>query len=203
MTSTQIGMHLLCICGSLCVFPKAQNLTCPMQRGIAILGVWVDTSGGGVGTTAGRPPARPHRAQGGPRAQPALAWLACLLCLALAWSGLGLSCLPCQQQQRRRSRRRPPKAAGCCCWQGIQDRPMPDQVKAMHDNQASQAKAAMFDQHLDVVFRPSFVAIQKRFHPETIFFPRSPSDAIWKRCWGSRSGDHRPLRPEPPRPLAP
>ena len=42
------------------------------------------------------------------RAQPAhpwaqnlaLAWLACLLCPALAWSGLGLSCLPCQQQQR-------------------------------------------------------------------------------------------------------
>ena len=30
---------------------------------------------------------------------PALAWLACLLCPALAWSGLGLSCLPCQQQQ--------------------------------------------------------------------------------------------------------
>ena len=25
--------------------------------------------------------------------------LACLLCLALAWSGLVLSCLPCQQQQ--------------------------------------------------------------------------------------------------------
>ena len=25
----------------------------------------------------------------------ALAWLECLLCLALAWSGLGLSCLPC------------------------------------------------------------------------------------------------------------
>ena len=33
----------------------------------------------------------------------ALAWLACLLCPALAWSGLGLPCLPClglvQQQQ--------------------------------------------------------------------------------------------------------
>ena len=62
---------------------------------------------------------------------PALAWLACLLCLALAWSGPGLSCLLCQQQQqRRRSRRRPPKAAGCCCWtrprqgrRGRQDRP--------------------------------------------------------------------------------
>ena len=26
---------------------------------------------------------------------PALAWLACLLCPALAWSGLGLPCLPC------------------------------------------------------------------------------------------------------------
>ena len=34
----------------------------------------------------------------GPMGKPqniALAWLACLLCLALAWSGLGLSCLPC------------------------------------------------------------------------------------------------------------
>ena len=51
----------------------------------------------------------------------ALAWLACLLCPALAWSGLGLPCLPClglvQQQQpaafggRRRLRRR-----CCCCW---------------------------------------------------------------------------------------
>ena len=78
----------------------------------------------------------------------ALAWLACLLCLALAWSGLGLSCLPClglvqQQQQRRRSRRRPPKAAGCCCWQGRQDRPRPDQAKAGHNRQASQAKAGV------------------------------------------------------------
>ena len=27
--------------------------------------------------------------------QPETAWLACLLCPALAWSGLGLSCLPC------------------------------------------------------------------------------------------------------------
>ena len=74
--------------------------------------------------------------------QPALAWLACLLCLALAWSGLGLSCLPCQQQQpaafggRRRLRRR-----CCCCWQGRQDRPRPDQAKARHNKQASQAKA--------------------------------------------------------------
>ena len=32
---------------------------CPPQRGIAILGGWgVDTSGGGVGTTARPPPAR-------------------------------------------------------------------------------------------------------------------------------------------------
>ena len=86
----------------------------------------------------------------GPQNSPALAWLACLLCPALAWSGLGLSCLPClglvqQQQQRRRSRRRPPKAAGCCCWtrprQGRHDRPRPDQAKARHDRQASQAKA--------------------------------------------------------------
>ena len=77
---------------------------------------------------------------------PALAWLACLLCPALAWSGLGLSCLPCQQQQpaafggRRRLRRR-----CCCCWtrprQGRQDRPRPDQGKARHNRQASQAKA--------------------------------------------------------------
>ena len=80
---------------------------------------------------------------------PALAWLACLLCLALAWSGLGLSCLPClglvQQQQpaafggRRRLRRR-----CCCCWQGRQDRPRPDQAKAGHNRQASQAKAGDF-----------------------------------------------------------
>ena len=71
-------------------------------------------------------------------------WLACLLRRALAWSGLGLSCLPClglvqQQQQRRRSRRQPPKAAGCCCWtrprQGRQDGPRPDQAKAKHNKQ--------------------------------------------------------------------
>ena len=90
---------------------------------------------------------------------PALAWLACLLCPALAWSGLGLPCLPClpclglvQQQQpaafggRRRLRRR-----CCCCWtrprqggQGRQDRPGPDQAKAGHNRQASQAKAGGF-----------------------------------------------------------
>ena len=82
-----------------------------------------------------------------------LTTVAALLCLALAWSGLGLSCLPClglvqQQQQRRRSRRRPPKAAGCCCWtrprQGRQDRPRPDQAKARHNKQASQGKAAVY-----------------------------------------------------------
>ena len=50
----------------------------------------------------------------------ALAWLACLLCPALAWSGLGLSCLPCQQQQ--------PAAS-------------PAAAKAGHNRQASQAKA--------------------------------------------------------------
>ena len=33
--------------------------------------------------------------------------LACLLCPALAWSGLGLSCLPCHQQQQRRRNRDP------------------------------------------------------------------------------------------------
>ena len=78
----------------------------------------------------------------------ALAWLACLLCPALAWSGLGLSrlsCRPClglvqQQQQQRHSRRLPPKAAGCCCWnmprQGRQDRPRADQAKARHNKQA-------------------------------------------------------------------
>ena len=89
---------------------------------------------------AGRPASQPAK-------MAALAWLACLLCLALAWSGLGLSCLPChglvqQQQQRRRNHRRPPKAAGCCCWtrprQGRQDRPRPDQAKARHNKQASQ-----------------------------------------------------------------
>ena len=76
-----------------------EPLTSPPQRGIPILGVWVDTSRGGVGTTA-RPPACVSLTQKNKAAtQPALAWPACLLCLALAWSGLGLSCLPCQQQQ--------------------------------------------------------------------------------------------------------
>ena len=83
----------------------------------------------------------------------ALACLSCLLCLALAWSGLCLSCLPCQQQQqRRRSRRRPPKVAGCCCWtrprQGRQDRPRPDQAKARHNRQASQAKAGFWSPNM-------------------------------------------------------
>ena len=89
----------------------------------------------------------------------ALAWLACLLCPVLAWSGLRLSCLPCQQQQqRRRSRRRPPKAAGCCCWtrprQGRQGRPRPDQAKAGHNRQASQAKTEVPHDFVDnlVVF---------------------------------------------------
>ena len=91
---------------------------------------------------AGRQPTQPNLY--------VLSWLACLLCLALAWSGVGLSCLPClglvQQQQpaafggRRRLRRR-----CCCCWtrprQGRQDRPRPDQAKARHNKQASQAKA--------------------------------------------------------------
>ena len=51
------------------------------------------------------------------------------------------------QQQRRWSRRRPPKAAGCCCWtrprqggQGRRDRARPEQAKARHNKQASQAK---------------------------------------------------------------
>ena len=39
---------------------------------------------------------------------------------------------------------RPPKAAGCCCWQGRQDRPRPDQAKAGHNRQASQAKAGVY-----------------------------------------------------------
>ena len=81
-----------------------------------------------------------------------LAWLACVLCLALAWSGLSLSCLPClglvqqKQQRRRRSCRRPPKAAGCCCWtrprQSRQDGPRPDKAKARHHKHASQECAS-------------------------------------------------------------
>ena len=95
--------------------------------------------------------------QGLNKKKTALAWLACLLCLALAWSGLSL---PCQQQQpaafggRRRLRRR-----CCCCWtrprqgrRGRQDRPRPDQAKARHNKQASQAKAAILDQNLDLFF---------------------------------------------------
>ena len=92
----------------------------------------------------------------------ALAWLACLLCLTLAWSGLSPSCLPClglvQQQQpaafggQRRLRHR----CCCCCWtrsrQGRQDRPRPDQAKARHNKQASQAKAAILDQKFDFLF---------------------------------------------------
>ena len=52
------------------------------------------------------------------------AWLACLLCPALAWSGLGLSCLP---------------VLPCLAKTGRQDRPMPDQAKAGHNRQVSQA----------------------------------------------------------------
>ena len=47
------------------------QLSHPPQRGIAILGGWgVDTSGGGVGTTARPPPARP------PPARRPAGWLA-------------------------------------------------------------------------------------------------------------------------------
>ena len=49
-----------------------------------------------------------------------------------------------QQEQRQRSRRRPPKAAGCCCRsRPRQGRPRPDQAKAGHNRQASQAKAGL------------------------------------------------------------
>ena len=81
---------------------------------------------------------------------PALAWLACLLCLALPWSGLGLSCLHClglvhQQQPAAFGGRRRLRRHCCCCWtrprQGRQDRPRPDQAKARHNKQASQAKS--------------------------------------------------------------
>ena len=41
-----------------------------------------------------------------------------------------------------------PKAAGCCCWtrprQGRRERPRPDQAKARHNKQASQAKGLVF-----------------------------------------------------------
>ena len=54
---------------------------------------------------------------------------ACLLCLALAWSGLGLSCLSCLSCWTRPRQGR----------QDRQDRPRPDQAKARHNKQASQA----------------------------------------------------------------
>ena len=66
-----------------------------------------------------------------------------------AWSSNNMPTYLLQQQQpaafggRRRLRRR-----CCCCWtrprqgrQGRQDRPRPDQAKARHNKQASQAKA--------------------------------------------------------------
>ena len=85
---------------------------------------------------------------------PALPWLACLLCLALAWFGLGLSCLPClglvqQQQQRRRSRRRPPPAAEggrlllldkAKARQARQAQARPSQGKAQQASQPSQSR---------------------------------------------------------------
>ena len=85
------------------------------------------------------------------RAQLAHPWLTCLLCLALAWSGLGLSCMHClglvQQQQPAAFGGRRPRRHCCCCWtrprQGRQDRPRPDQAKARHNKQASQAKSSI------------------------------------------------------------
>ena len=64
----------------------------------------------------------------------ALAWLACLLRPALAWSGLGRSRLPCLsclglvQQQQQRLHRRPPLV-------------LLDQAKARQARKARQAQA--------------------------------------------------------------
>ena len=120
--------------------------------------------------------------QGLKKHTPGLVWLACLLCLALAWSGLGLSCLPCQQQQ--------PAAFGgwwrlrcrcCCCWQGRQDRPRQDQAKARHNKQASQAKAGW-------ALGPGPCAGGRRAvvptRPPLVSNPHAPKIAI-PRCGGS------------------
>ena len=52
----KVHMGLMGHHGGAAVWPWRAH---PPQRGTAILGVWVDTSGGGVGTTARRPPPSP------------------------------------------------------------------------------------------------------------------------------------------------
>ena len=83
---------------------------------------------------------------------PASAWLACLLCLALAWSGLGLPCLPClglvQQQQPTAPAQPPPAAEGgrlllldqAKARQARQAQARPSQGKAQQASQPSQSR---------------------------------------------------------------
>ena len=77
-------------------------------------------------------------------------WLGWLACCALPWLGLAWACLACLAYlalDHCSNNTRPPSAAGCCCCsssrqgrQGRQDRPRPEQAKARHNKQASQAK---------------------------------------------------------------
>ena len=96
----------------------------------------------------------------------------CLLLCALPWLGWLARCaLPCQLLfrnnntaafgGRRRLRRR-----CCCCWEGRQDRPRPDQAKAGHNRQASQAKAGIVRRYRASV---SCVGIVRRNRAK--FFP--------------------------------
>ena len=88
------------------------------------------------------------------RQKPALAWLAGLLYAALALSDLGLPCLPClgllqqQQQPAAFSGRRPASPPLLLLLlnkaKARQGRHRPDQAKAGHNRQASQAKAGFF-----------------------------------------------------------
>ena len=91
---------------------------------------------------------------------PALAWLACLLCLALAWSGLGLSCLPClpclellQQQPAAKGgrllllERSKARQAG----QARQAQARPSQGKAQQASQPSQGDVPVFLTHRHMV----------------------------------------------------
>ena len=86
--------------------------------------------------------------------QGCLPWLGWLACCALPWLGLAWACLAClalawssnnnsSGAAAAGGRRRPVVVAGP--RQGRRDRPMPDQAKARHNKQASQAKAGWPD----------------------------------------------------------
>ena len=113
-----------------------------------------------------------------------------------------------QQQQRRRSRRRLPKAAGCCCWtrprqggQGRRDRARPEQAKARHNKQASQAKHCFCD-HFQALWAGWLVGILDFFPkcakkgPGALGGPGGP--------WGGLGGPGGPIPPHfPPFPPIP